>query len=64
MMKLYYRRLKTKTLKENQITFKNRKTNNIFTLFIIKRFPQIDIFNLSDDILRSTRFIKLLQSFV
>ena len=30
MMKFYYDRLKTKMLKEKQITFKNRKANNIF----------------------------------
>ena len=29
MMKFYYGRLKTKMLKEKQITSKNRKTNNI-----------------------------------
>ena len=50
MMQFYYGRLKTKTLKEKQITSKNRKKNNIFTLFIIKCFAQINIFKLSDDI--------------
>ena len=65
MMKFNYGRLKTKMLKEKQITSKNRKTNNIsvfnqpqqkfimvkllFTLFI-KRFAQINMFKLSDDI--------------
>ena len=43
IMKFYYGRLKTKRLKEKQITSKNRKTNNIFTLFIIKRFAQMNI---------------------
>ena len=78
MMKFYYGRLKTKMLKEKQITSKNRKTNNIsvfnqpqqkfvmvkllFTLFI-KRFAQINMFKLSDDILRSNLFNKLSQGF-
>ena len=78
MMKFYYGRLKTKMLKEKQITSKNRKTNNIsvfnqpqqkfvmvkllFTLFI-KRFAQINMFKLSDDILRSNLSNKLSQGF-
>ena len=64
MMKFYYDRLKTKTFKEKQITSKNRKTNSIFTLFIIKRSAQINIFKLSADILHSILFNKLLQGFV
>ena len=64
MMKFYYGRLKTKTLKEKQITSKNRKTNNIFTLFIIKCFALINMLKLSDDILLSMLFNKLLQGFV
>ena len=64
MMKFYYDRLKTKTFKEKQITSKNRKTNSIFTLFIIKCFAQINIFKLSADILHSILFNKLLQGFV
>ena len=64
MMKFYYDRLKTKTFKEKQITSKNRKTNSIFTLFIIKRFAQINIFKLSADILHLILFNKLLQGFV
>ena len=77
MMKFYYDRSKAKMLKERQ---KNRKTNNIFvfnlpsenfimmkllfTLFIIKRFAQINIFKLSDDILHLVLLNKLLQGFV
>ena len=64
MMKFYYDRLKTKTFKEKQITSKNRKTNSIFTLFIIKRSAQTNIFKLSADILHSILFNKLLQGFV
>ena len=64
MMKFYYDRLKTKKFKEKQITSKNRKTNSIFTLFIIKRFAQINIFKLSADILHLILFNKLLQGFV
>ena len=36
----------------------------LFTLFRIKRFAHMNIFKLSDDILRSNLFNKLLQGFV
>ena len=64
MMKFYYDRLKTKTLKKKNKTKSHLKTSNIITLFIIKRFAQINIFKLSDDILHSIHFNKLLQGFV
>ena len=65
MMKFYYDRLKTKTLKKKKKKPKSHlKTSNIITLFIIKRFAQINMFKLSDDILHSIHFNKLLQGFV
>ena len=73
MMKFYYGKLKTKMLTEKQITEKKQKQvtslfliyhSRSYCLFIIKRFAQINIFKLSDDILDVILLNKLLQGFV
>ena len=60
-------------LKEKQITGKKQKQvtslfliyhSRSYCLFIIKRFAQINIFKLSDDILHVILLNKLLQAFV